>query len=222
MPKGGTNVLIRIVSHFHKKNTHGIDELIRIDNLPDDLMFWHRDGRTYLKIPWERDIDTNIPKSIREHCTPMDITEDLPREKNEATGQWQTPSDTIRILGVKLNLDSTPGAEMWVKLQRILDRGTSRDQRIPEPAVVAPDQKSDFFLEAKDIPVVILKPESPSVSTVTAVLNPVEPPKVDVTVEDSPRQMFECGVCHKEFDAQRGLWMHERKTRHKVKEPAVA
>jgi hypothetical protein len=215
-------MLIRIISHFHKKNTHGIDELIRIENLPDDMMFTRKDGRVYLRSPWTRDVDANIPKEIREHCTPMDITEDLPREKNEATGAWQTPSDTVRILGVRLDLDSTPGMETWKKLQRILDRGTSRDQKVPEPAVVAPDQKSAFALEAHEIPVVILKPEvAVPAQTVTAVAVPVEPPKVVVKVEE-PVQMFECGVCHKEFNAQRGLWMHERKTRHKVKEPAVA
>lgn len=208
-------MLLRIISHFHKKNTHGIDELIRIDNFPDELMFRRKDGKTYLASPWERDIDANIPKEIREHCSPVDITEDLPREKNEATGQWQVPSDTIRILGVRLNLDSTPGMEMWHKIQRILDRGTSRDQRIPEPAVVAPDQKSSFFLEAKDIPVVVLKSDvvQQTVTVSTAATVQILP----VTI-DAP-QMFECGVCKKEFSAQRGLWMHERKTRHKVKEP---
>ena len=211
-------MLIRVVSHFHKKNTHGIDELIRIENLPDDLMFRKKGDKTYLVAPWERDIDANIPKEIREHCTPVEITEDLPREKNEATGVWQIPVDTVTILGVRLNLDSMPGTEMWRKLERILDRGTSRDMKIPEPAVVAPDQKSPFALEAKDIPVVILKPEV--VVTQTAVAVPVEPPQVEVKIEE-PVQMFECGVCHKEFSAQRGLWMHERKTRHKVKEPVA-
>ena len=211
--------MLRIVSHFHKQNTHGIDELIRIDGLPDDMMFRRKDGKVYLQSPWERDVDANIPKDIREHCTPIDITEDLPREKNEATGVWQIPSDTVRILGVKLNLDSTPGMEMWRKLERIIESGTPREQRIPRPAVVAPDQKSPFFLEAKDIPVVILKSEVVT-TTATAVSAPFNPPKIDVEV--SPPQMFECGECKKEFSAQRGLWMHERKMRHKSKEPVVA
>ena len=217
-------MLIRIVSHFHKKNTHGIDELIRIENLPDDMMFWHRNGKTYLKTPWQRDVDANIPTNIREHCTPIDITEDLPREKNEATGLWQTPQDTVRILGVKLDLDSTPGMEMWKQLQRILDRGTSRDQKVPEPAVVAPNQKDPFFLEASDIPVVILKPEltEKSIVTETVVTAPVTPPPLEVKVDEPKPDVFECGVCHKKFGQQRGLWMHERKMRHKVKEPVAA
>jgi protein-disulfide isomerase len=176
------------------------------------MMFRKLDGKTYLRVPFERDIDANIPVSIREHCVPMDITEDLPREKNEATGAWQTPSDTIRILGVRLNLDSTPGMEMWKKIERILDRGTSRDQKIPVPAVVAPNQKDPFSLEASDIPVVILKKEI-LVSSDVEVSEPV-----DIVVPQS----FTCGVCQKSFPAQRSLWMHERKTRHKVKEPVVA
>jgi hypothetical protein len=209
-------VLFRIISHFHKKNTHGIDELIRIDNFPDELMFRREGTKTFLVYPFERDIDANIPKDIREHCTPTDITENLPREKNESTGQWQTPVDIIRILGVRLNLDSTPGMEMWQKIQRILDKDTPRDQRVPEPAVVAPDMKSPFALEAKDIPVVTLRTEI-KVAPVIAV--PFNPPKVEEVVDE---QLFVCGVCKKEFKAQRGLWMHERKTRHKVKEEPVA
>jgi hypothetical protein len=204
-------MLIRICSHFHKQNSHGIDEMIRIDGLPDDFMFRRSGGKVFLKTPWVKDIDANIPKEIREHCEPIDITENLPREKNEATGQWQEPSDTVRVLGVKLDLDSTPGMETWKQLQRILDRDTPRDQKVPVPAVVAPNMTDPFFLEAKDIPVVILRKEiiAPSV------VHEPELPKA----EESAIQMFECGVCHKEFNAQRGLWMHERKTRHKVKEP---
>lgn len=214
-------MLIRVVSHFHKENMHGIDELIRIDNLPEDLMFRKLDGKTYLRFPFERDIDANIPVTIREHCSPMDITEDMPREKNESTGLWQTPSDTIRILGVRINLDSTPGMEMWKKIERILDRGTSRDQKVPAPAVVAPNQKDPFSLEASDIPVVILKREilAPS-DTITTVTAPFDPPKIEK--DFSAPEKFECGVCQKKFPAQRGLWMHERKTRHKVKEEPIA
>lgn len=185
-------------------------------------MFRREGDKTFLASPFERDIDANIPKDIREHCSPMDITENLPREKNEATGQWQTPSDTIRLLGVRLNLDSTPGMEMWQKIQRILDRDTPRDQRVPEPAVVAPDMKSPFALEAKDIPIVTLKSEvkAPALSVATTVSVPFNPPAIKVEVCDL--QMFQCGVCKKEFKAQRGLWMHERKTRHKATEPVAA
>jgi len=111
---------------------------------------------------------------------------------------------------------------MWRKLQRILDHGTSRDQKVPEPVVVAPDQKSAFFLEAKDIPVVILKKEivvSPIIQETVTVSSAVE---AEIKIEEKVvPQMFECGVCKKEFSAQRGLWMHERKTRHKVKEPVA-
>lgn len=216
-------MLIRIVSHFHKQNTHGIDELIRIEGLPDDFMFRRNGGKLYLKAPWQRDIDANIPKEIREHCSPVDITENLPREKNESTGRWQEPTDTVCVLGVKLDLDSTPGMEAWKQLQRILDRDTPRDQKVPTPAVVAPNMTDPFFLEAKDIPVVILRQEVVSPPIVQETVTISSSPKAELKIEETVvPQMFECGVCHKEFNAQRGLWMHERKTRHKVKEPAVA
>ena len=208
-------MLLRIVSHFHKQNTHGIDELIRIDGLPEDFFFFRKDGNLFLKSPWERDIDVNIPKSVREHCEPFEITESLPREKNEATGQWQIPVDKITVLGVKLNLDSTPGMETWKQLQRILDRDTPRDQQVPQPARVAPDMNSAFYLEASDIPVVSLRKEviQPRIETQTV---------SSAVVSDIAPSKFECGVCQKSFAVQRGLWMHERKTRHKVKEEPVA
>lgn len=211
-------MLIRVCAHFRRANMHGIDELIRIDGLPDDLMFRLKDGKRYLRSPWEPDLDVNIPHDIREHCTPLDITEDMPREKNEATGLWQTPSDTKRILGVRIQLDNNPGREMWKQIERILDRGTPRDQKIPVPAMVAPNQKDPFNLESRDIPVVNLQPEGISKIATVTVSSAAEVP---ATFDQTP-QKFTCGVCNKEFNAQRGLWMHERKTRHKVKEPVEA
>lgn len=211
-------MLIRVCAHFRKANMHGIDEMIRIDGLPDDLMFRFKDGKRYLRSPWEPDLDVNIPHDVREHCAPVDITIDLPREKNEATGVWQEPSDTKRILGVRIQLDNNPGAEMWKQVERILDRGTSRDQRIPVPAPVAPNQKDPFSLEAKDLPVVILRPENQTMPVTVSTAPPAQ-----FKAEEPPRDdSFACGVCNKAFGQQRGLWMHERKMRHKVKEPAVA
>jgi hypothetical protein len=209
-------MLIRVCAHFSRRNMNGIDELIRIEGLPDDVIFRFKDGKRYLKSPWEPDLDANIPVHIRSLCTPMDITEDLPVEKNEQTGKWQAPSDTRRILGVRVQLDNNPGREMWAQIERILDRGTPRDQKIPVPAVVAPNQKDPFSLEVQDIPVVNLRPEpGVVVPTVTVASN------VEAQLMPRPEE-FICGVCSKSFSAQRGLWMHERKTRHKVKEPVGA
>lgn len=204
-------MLIRIVSHFTKANKHGIDELIRIDGLPDDMMFTRRNGKVYLKSPWEKDIDVNIPKNIRGACNPMDISEDLPREKNEVSGNWQNPTDTRTVLGVKLNLDIQPGLEMWKRIQRILEHSVPRDMKIPVPRPVAPDQKENFDLEESDIPVVIIDSSEK-----------VEVPVPVAVVEEVKKTIFTCGICSKEFNAQRGLWMHERKKRHKVNDPVAA
>lgn len=211
-------MLIRLCAHFSRQNMNGIDELIRIDGLPEALLFRAKDGKRYLNAPWEIDPDMNIPSYIREHCEPTEITIDLPKERDGVTGLLQTPVDTVRVLGVRLQLDNNPGKEMWAQIERIIEGHTPNDKKIPKPAVVAPNQKDPFFLEAKDIPVVDLRPAKlvPLVtasSAPVAVFNPV--------IKTETPEVFTCGVCQKSFGAQRGLWMHERKTRHKVKEPVA-
>lgn len=210
-------MLIRLIAHARKGNPNLIDELIRIDGLPDRLVFRFKDGKRYLAAPWEPDVDVNIPKHIREHCVPIEITEDLPTERNQVTGEMQKPSDTRTILGVRINLDNNPGKELWTQLERIIDDATPRDRKVPIPAIVAPNQKDPFFLEAKDIPVVDLN--TPKVEVPVTVAVAAEVPVI-FTSPVKP-STFVCGVCNKHFDQQRGLWMHERKTRHKVKEPVA-
>ena len=210
-------MLIRVTARFHKQNSHGIDELIVIRGLPDDIMFRHKEGRTYLRFPWEMDIDANIPLHIRELCTPMDISEDLPREKNEVTGQWQNPTDTRRVLGVKISLDHTPGTEMWRQVERILEHETPRDRKLPTPIKVAPDQQAPFALEVKDIPLVIL-PAAAVVLTETKTTADAAP----VILEMKTKVPFQCAVCQKTFDELRGLLMHGRRMRHKAHEPVAA
>jgi hypothetical protein len=209
-------MLIRVTARFHKSNSHGIDELIVIRGLPDDLMFRHKEGRTYLKFPWEMDVDANIPVHIRELCTPMDISEDLPREKNETTGLWQNPTDTRRILGVKISLDHTPGTEMWRQVERIIDRDTPRDKKLPTPVKVAPDQKSPFALEVGDIPIVML----PVALIVTETRTTSE--AISPVLKTETKIPFQCSVCNKTFDELRGLLMHGRRMRHKAPEPVAA
>ena len=42
-------MLIRVCAHFTEgANMQGIDEMIRIDGLPDDLMFRFKNGKRYL------------------------------------------------------------------------------------------------------------------------------------------------------------------------------
>lgn len=219
-------MLIRLVSHATRRNSNLIDELIRIDGLPEDMVYRFSNGKRYLKSPWEPDIDANIPRHIREHCEPVVITEDLPPERNQVTGELQKPTDTKTILGVRLNLDNNPGKEVWEQITRILEHSIPRDMKIPLPAIVAPNQKDAFSLEAKDIPVVDLRPPKvqPTITVATPAVVQIQPvvafnpPKAEEPIQPV---VFTCGVCKKSFEAQRGLWMHERKTRHKVKE-AVA
>jgi hypothetical protein len=146
----------------------------------------------------------------------MDISEDLPREKNETTGQWQNPTDTRRILGVKISLDHTPGTEMWRQVERIIDRDTPRDKKLPAPVKVAPDQKSPFALEVSDIPVVTLP------AALIIVENKTTSEAVSPVLKTETKIPFQCAVCQKTFDELRGLLMHGRRMRHKAPEPVAA
>jgi hypothetical protein len=211
-------MLLRLCSHHTRRNMNGIDEMISILGLPETMLFRFKGESRYLNDPWEIDAPVNIPVSIRSVCEPVEITVDLPKERNEVTGVLQSPTDKITILGVRIRMDNNPGKELWAKIERLIEAATPNDKKIPFPKPVAPNQKEAFFLEAGDIPVVDLRPakapETVTVSTATVAVIPDIPVKAPET--------FQCAVCQKSFGQQRGLWMHERKMRHKAKEPVAA
>jgi hypothetical protein len=208
-------VLIRLSAHHSRRNMNGIDEMIAIQGLPDDLIFRFHEGKRYLKGPWEIDPEKNIPKHIREHCETFDIAVDLPKERNEMTGTLQMVTDTVQAIGFRIALDNNPGKELWARIERLIEGHTPNDKKIPRPAIVAPNQKEDFFLSAEDIPVVDLRPKM--TETVTVVTTPS--PIVQMKVEGP--SSFSCLVCHKSFSEKRGLWMHGRKMRHAVDQPVA-
>lgn len=217
-------MLIRIAGHFLMNPQH-IDKLICIKGLPDDWMFVERaDGRKQLKAPWEPDIDANIPAHVRPICEPMKIVQYFsPTEKGK-----EGITDERTILGVKINFMTEPGRAMWTKVQRYMDASIPRDQQIPEPVLVAKDQRSPFEtftprkrvtggleLEPSDVPVVDLNKPVPAARPL---LEPQAAPsqqKVSPPSESKPpAAVFKCEHCEYTSEKERGVRMHSMK-RHK-------
>lgn len=218
--------LIRLAGHFINNPNH-IDKLICIKGLPEEWIFRpSKFGGKELVHPWKPDVDANIPESIRHLCEPTEVTIVFPPiEKGK-----ESVVDKIMVLGIKFDYMTEPGQVLWEKIERYLDRMTPRDQRIPVPVLVAPDQKSQFNphmprrtprgsleLIPSDIPVVdlripVIETVSASAPVSTAVLVAPVTPVVSVPapiVEEKKAEVFKCEKCDKVFDKKRALFMHD-------------
>lgn len=217
-------MLIRLTGHFLKNPQH-IDKLICVKGLPDDWVFRKRlDGRKELAKPWEPDIDANIPVQVRHLCEPIDIVQYFsPIEKGK-----DGITDERRILGVRLNFMSEPGRDMWARVERYIDESTPRDAKIPEPVLVAKDQKSPFetYLPRKrvtggvelvpsEVPVVDLRP--PAKPVIVPVTKAEPAPVVITPAEQAIPDMFKCGECSYESEKPQAIRMHRVKRHPKVK-----
>lgn len=200
-------------------NPQHIDKLIVIKGLPDEWIYRTRaDGKKELRPPWEADVEANIPHQVRALSEPLDVVQYFaPVEKGQ-------PGilDSRRILGVKLNFGTEPGREMWGKVERFLDSSTPRDQKVPEPVLVAKDHKSPFEtfrarkrvsggieLEPSEVPVVDLRaklilPHTTPATSATG--TPVEPAKAP--------EIFKCEECDYVSEKKQAIRMHAVK-RHK-------
>lgn len=222
-------MLIRLCGHFLNNPNH-IDKLISIKGLPEEWFFKaSKHGGKELVKPWEPDVEANIPQSIRHLCEPEEITLVFPpiEKGREAVIEKTT------ILGVRFNFMSQPGQELWEKIERYLERMTPRDERIPQPVIVAPNHLSQFdphasrktvrgsveFFKA-DIPNVDLRrPEPIFVPAPTVVVQapvvataPAAPQQV---VVPPPATVYACEECQKPFDKEQGLRMHKMKSHPK-------
>ncbi len=226
-------MLIRLCGH-HIDNPNHIDKLICIKGLPDEFFFRVTKHGKELIRPWEPDVEANIPKEIRHLCDPFEITQVFPPiEKGK-----ESVIDKTTVLGLRFNFISEAGETMWERIERYLERSVARDQMIPKPVIVAPNQKSLFDphearrssrgsleLRKAEIPVIdVSRPEpvAPPIITVqapivTAAAAPA--PAVVVTHEAAPFT-FRCEPCGKDFN-ERGLRMHNMK-KHSAVNPVPA
>lgn len=200
-------MLIRIAGH-HFNNPSHIDKMICIKGLPEEWLFRKSKFGKELLAPWKPDVEENIPQSIRHLCDPVEVTFVFPpieRGRDYVV-------DTKTVIGLKFEYMTEPGHELWEKIERYLDRMTPRDQKIPEPVLVAPNQKSDFNphkarrtvrgsleFEKCEIPVVDLRTEAEKVALVQPVI--VAKPVIQ-------KEVFKCDQCPKEYDKKNSLRLH--------------
>ena len=225
-------MLLRLTGHYPLNSQH-IDKLIVINGLPDDWVFKARsDGQRELAAPFTPDIDANIPIQVRHCCTPEDIVVYYPPiEKGQ-----QGITDKRRILGVRLDYMTEAGRSMWERIRRYVESMVPRDQQIPDPVVVAKDQRSSFEtfalrkritggveMEPSEVPTINLPvfvptPISPPVSPVRP-----SPPEEAVALPPQPADTFACIACQKVFNKRQALRMHTMKMHSsKVKQKAGA
>lgn len=222
-------MLIRLVGHFVNNSQH-IDKMICIKGLPDDWMFRIRpDGQRELNPPFVADIPENIPKFIRHLCTPTDVVKYFPPIEKGKDGVL----DSLTILGVKLDYMTEAGRAMWTKIQRYMDDCMPRHAKVPEPVLVARDQKSPFEtyvankrmtggveLEPAEIPVVDLNIEI-NKSSVLPPVSPAQgsPPKIEaVSLPTQPVvTVLKCPDCDFTHAKKQGISMHRVKRHPKVK-----
>lgn len=214
-------MLLRLCN-YHAMNPHLIDKLIVIRGLPKEWIFKKVAEGDQLLPPWEADVDANIPESIRHICTPITYVKWFhPVRHYDQTyqGFW----DKRTVLGLKLDFSFGPAQEMWEKVTDYVNGILPRTERMMEPVLVAPDQKSLFdphlckrnaqgalILVKSEIPVVDLAPYQ----SATAVSAPA--PVVDIKTVILASG-FNCPSCDFKTDRPKSLRMHTMK-KHPVKE----
>lgn len=222
-------MLIRLCGHYLNNPNH-IDKLISIKGLPDSWFFRvSKYGGRELIHPWEPDVEANIPESIRHLCEPTEIIKIFPPiEKGR-----ESVIDKFTILGVRFNFMSQPGQELWDKIERYLERMTPRDERIPAPALVAPNHLAAFDPHAVRKTVrgslELFKSEIPNVDLTRPYIEPIAPraevqapviatavaaPVAPQPVAVQAPVIHKCD-CGKQFDKEQGLRMHKMKAHPK-------
>jgi len=225
-------MLIRLCGH-HIDNPNHIDKLICIKGLPDEWFFRNgKYGRELIR-PWQPDVEENIPKDIRHLCDPIEFVQVFPPiEKGR-----ESVVDKVVAIGLRFDYLTEAGMTMWDKIERYLERTVPRDQMVPKPVLVAPNQKSLFDphearrssrgsleLRKAEIPVIDLRPQEPAVPVVVPTIQ-VQPPVQTTTAAPAATSTFtrvdptmvRCEPCGKDFN-ERGLRMHNMK-KHPEKKP---
>lgn len=217
-------MLLRLISDGTNNPAH-YDKMIAIDGLPEEWIFDRRvdkddkgetDTRLFLKSPWEIDVTENIPEGIRNKFQeePMEVWMETPQEIRPGTYQAAQEIGFIRwyrdAYGMRLNIQTNAGRQMWDQIIDLMDRETPRSQRVPMPAVVG--DKFQWTLQPSQVPYVKL--------TGDKIIVPKEQIKeVPTPIEARPNQ-FPCRTCGDVFDKERGRWMHERK-KHGIKDAFI-
>lgn len=144
--------LFRLASHAKNNKLH-IDKLIAIEGVPEHLLFESRGGKQVLRQFLGFGIPENLPKDIRkEFCNGDTILRYVAPFEKGAEAVFQE----IPLYDIVIDCGTRQGAELWEKIERMIDDQTPRDRKVPEPVVVAKDHKSGFAVSSEDIPVATL------------------------------------------------------------------
>ena len=214
-------MLIKLAGH-HINNPNHIDKVISIKGLPEEWIFRKTVNGKELVRPWTPDNEDTIPNEIRHLCEPTEITITYSPIGPGIPGVV----DKRTILGIKLDFNTEPGRELWEKVERYLDRMTPRDQKVPEPVMMAPNHKSIFDphigrrgsrgsleIGRTTVPDVDLRTTIEEVIPKVEVKPIILPPTIEVKPEEK-KPLFKC-ECGKEFSYKGPFMSHKRV--HKVK-----
>lgn len=214
-------MLIRVVSDG-KNNAGHFDKMICIEGLPQEWFFDRRivqndsgeETMKFLKSPWELDITDNIPEGIRFKFQPepFEVWFETPMELRPGVTMTSQEIPFLKWCkkgyGLRINVQSNAGEQMWAQVMELLDRETPRNQKIPQAAVVG--DKLNWFLTSDKMPCVKLTGSEAEVPVEQVI-------KIEKKTEARPNE-YPCRTCGDVFEKDRGRWMHERRA-HKVKEP---
>lgn len=211
-------MLIRLVSH-HVGNSDHIDKLIYIEGLPESLLFRTEGTKKYLIEPWEIDVDENIPDDIKRvyYKHPTKVFKRYPITYTPAGVPMEAVEDEFEVSAIRIDYQSGPGEQTWKRIERILDRETPRDQKVPVPAVVG--NRQQWTLTASDVPAVVLPQTIPEGASIE------RPAPTTIKAEEKPKDkpvtaLFYCDQCDKSYQQKQSLYMH--KYHHHKKQKAVA
>jgi len=208
-------MLIRLVSH-PVRNKWAVDKLIFIEGIPEELIYYKREGKNYIREPWTRDVTENIPEYIRSGITPFSVRiYTSPTEKG-----LPAMDEEFTAYGLVLDYQNPRAEEIWKRIERMIDQDTPRGEALPEPVLVSTAIDNDhrmlgFDIKDEDIPRVILTVHPPKIKAgVKQVSVPV--------VAALPSIPCICTECKKEFKVIQGLRMHQMKTKHQQRVPQAA
>ena len=234
-------MLIRICSH-PVLNPHLIDKLIVVKGLPYEWTFKKVPQGDQLLPPWEPDVDANIPKEVRALTEPITYCKwfpDIRHYDQTYKGFW----DTRTVYGLRLDYGYGPGQEMWNKIEDYIEGTIPRNEKMPVPVMVAPDQKATFSpviarksergggiqMISAEVPVIDLTKYLAPVQVVVAA--PIIAPTVTVSSQPEPvtkietvvseNKGFVCNECAYATPKIKALRMHKMQ-KHPAKEKAVA
>lgn len=209
-------MLIRLGSH-HKKNSNLFDKVIDIKGLPDSMFFKEESGKLYideyddeghlkfihqkgttLKQPWTADIPENFPKDVLQKFSINKKIFYLDVFKAEGRGVERILVPLPPLVGVQLDYQTAPGQDLWDQIERILERETPRDKKVPEPIVVG--DRSGWKIGVDDIPSVVLVSTEPL---------PVVPK--ELIIPTIGKTQYHCDQCEKIYDNAQAIRMHKMK-----------